>query len=181
MTFSSIRKVRRKRNKECGGYTDLTVRVVSLSLGLMAFFRYLIYVFDKEGRNIKDYPTDHLEQLAIISAVHKGCKLEVFDFQTFSRMSAESVRCEVENARKGLRRDISTPKKEINIKVEAEKKRRRQKKFWTRPVKCVETGQVFSSIRACSAHFNLPHKAVWNALRSGSERNGYHFVFCTKL
>ena len=54
--------------------------------------------------------------------------------------------------------------------------KKRIKKYWSRPVKCVETGQVFPSIKICSNYFGLSHKSIWNSINSGNARNGLHFV-----
>ena len=54
-------------------------------------------------------------------------------------------------------------------------KRQKVKKYWERPVLCVETGQLFSSIRECSEHLGISHKSIWNAINSGKPRHGLHF------
>jgi len=46
---------------------------------------------------------------------------------------------------------------------------------WQRPVQCVETGMVFDSIRDCSEFYGVPYKSIWNAVRSGKAREGFHF------
>ena len=66
---------------------------------------------------------------------------------------------------------------EVESTLYVSPKKQKVKKYWDRPVKCVETGQVFKSIRECCDHLGLSYKSVWNAINSGNARDGYHFVF----
>lgn len=44
-----------------------------------------------------------------------------------------------------------------------------------RPIECVETGERFDSVLDASKHFGISYKAVWNSVRFGTSRQGYHF------
>ena len=53
---------------------------------------------------------------------------------------------------------------------------KKNKRPWNKWIRCVETGQVFPTVRECSNQLGLPYKSVWNAINSGNARDGYHFV-----
>lgn len=55
--------------------------------------------------------------------------------------------------------------------------RNQQKTPWNKWVRCVETGQLFPSVRECSNQLGLPYKSVWNAINNGFARDGMHFVY----
>ena len=54
---------------------------------------------------------------------------------------------------------------------------KKQKRPWNKWIRCIETGQVFPTVRECSDQLGISYKSVWNALNSGNARDGYHFVF----
>lgn len=54
---------------------------------------------------------------------------------------------------------------------------KKQKRPWNKWIRCVETGQVFPTVRECSDQLGISYKSVWNAINSGNARDGYHFIF----
>lgn len=50
---------------------------------------------------------------------------------------------------------------------------------WERCCKCIETGKVYTSVSDCSRDTGISYKAIINALRCGSPRNGLHFAYVT--
>lgn len=51
-----------------------------------------------------------------------------------------------------------------------------QKRSWNKWVKCVETGQVFPSVRECSNQMGIPYTTIINCVKNGNATRGYHFV-----
>lgn len=47
---------------------------------------------------------------------------------------------------------------------------------WLRPVKCVETGEVYNSVRDCSRATGIPYTSVIYAIEHGSPYKGYHYM-----
>ena len=137
---------------------------------------YLVSVF-VDGKNVNSYFSDNLDDLVTIKAMHKDCEICIFDLQDFSTMPKEQVEAEI--AKSGRRWKKSLDKTAVVVvKPEPKPKppRVKQGKYWERSVRCVETGQVFSSIRECSEHLGISHKSIWNAINSGRARHGLHFV-----
>lgn len=51
-----------------------------------------------------------------------------------------------------------------------------QKKMgWCKCVKCVETGEIFPSIRECSRKYEINYRSLYNAIKSGNPRKLLHF------
>lgn len=141
---------------------------------------YLVAVF-VGGKHVNSYFSDNLDDLITIKALHQDCEIDIFDLAGFFRYSREQVEHEIARSGKRWRRSLSmarllSAKPVEKADVEEEKpKKKKSKKFWDRPVKCVETGQVFGSIRECCDHLGLSYKSVWNAINSGNGRCGLHF------
>ena len=72
-----------------------------------------------------------------------------------------------------IKRDSTheVPKETLPEKV------KQPKRPWNKWIRCIETDQLFPSVRACSNTLGLPYKSVWNALNNGFARNGMHFIF----
>ena len=138
---------------------------------------YLVSVF-VDGRNVDSYFSENLDDLITIKALHKDCEINIFDLQSFSTMPKEQVEIEIKKSGERWKRSMDRPAGAPTYTVAKKKlpqKRQKVKKFWERPVLCVETGQVFSSIRECSEHLGIAHKSIWNAINSGKPRHGLHF------
>ena len=136
---------------------------------------YLVSVF-VNGRNVNSYFSENLDDLITIKALHKDCEINIFDLQSFSTMPKEQVDIEIKKSgerwKKSMKRVAVTPQ---HTRKTLPPKRQKVKKYWERPVLCVETGQLFSSIRECSEHLGISHKSIWNAINSGKPRHGLHF------
>ena len=136
---------------------------------------YLVSVFVR-GRNVNSYFSENLDDLVTIKAMHKDCEISIFDLQDFSRMPKEQVEAEIRKSGERWKKSIDKIAMETqHIARQPSIKHKKVKKFWERPVMCVETGQLFSSIRECSEHLGISHKSVWNAINSGKPRHGLHF------
>ena len=136
---------------------------------------YLVSVFVR-GRNVNSYFSENLDDLITIKALHKDCEINIFDLQSFSTMPKEQVEIEIKKSGERWKKSIDKIAMETqHIARQPSIKHKKVKKYWERPVMCVETGQLFSSIRECSEHLGISHKSVWNAINSGKPRHGLHF------
>lgn len=143
----------------------------------MAKHNYLVSVF-VDGRNVNSYFSENLDDLVTIKAMHKDCDISIFDLQEFTTMPREQVESEIRKSGERWKKSMTAPtmpKTQVRQRSKGKQKRKKIKKYWERPVKCVETGQVFSSIRECSEHLGISHKSLWNAINSGKPRRGLHF------
>lgn len=134
---------------------------------------YLIYIFCKK-KYIHSFYTDEIEDVVSYSRAFRDCEIKVLDLQelkflTKSEMNMKIMATSLEKLKAGI---SSKP-----IKMEfIPEKQSKIKKYWKQPIKCVETGEIFSSVRECSKHFKIPYKSLWNAINSGNARDGYHFI-----
>lgn len=149
----------------------------------MGKHNYLVSVF-VEGRNVNSYFSENLDDLVTIKAMHKDCDINIFDLQNFATMPKEQVEAEIRKSAERWKVSLKKPavKPAVTVlsrKSRGKQKRKKIKKYWERPVKCVETGQVFTSIRECSEHLGISHKSLWNAINSGKPRRGLHFKNAT--
>ena len=143
---------------------------------------YLVSVF-VGGRNVNSYYSENLDDLVTIKALHKNCEIEIFNYSDFSYLSEEQVAAEIRKSGERWKKSKDSPVGEATgtvAKKPFSKRRQKVKKYWERPIVCVETGQVFSSIKECSDHLGISHKSIWNAINSGNPRRGLHFVNATK-
>lgn len=51
-----------------------------------------------------------------------------------------------------------------------------EKETWEKKVVCIETGEVFPSIRECSRCHGIIYRSLVNAIQSGNSRKGLHFA-----
>lgn len=145
---------------------------------------YLVSVF-VDGRNVNQYFSENLDDLVTIKALHKDCEISIFDLHNFCSMPKEQVEQEIrksgERWKSSLERSRQrnfSPHLEEKKKVVIEKKPK-PKKYWERPVRCVETGQVFASIRECSDKLGIPYMTIANCIRRKNPTRGVHFVNAT--
>ena len=47
---------------------------------------------------------------------------------------------------------------------------------WFRPVRCVETGEEYDSIRDCSRATGIPYTSIIYSMEHNTPIRGYHFV-----
>lgn len=138
---------------------------------------YLVSVF-VEGKNVDVYYSEKLDDLAVTKALNRGCEIEVFDLINCTQWSKEQIRREIKRLSPSVifssAKNNEDPFSDLLKKPPQQKTK--NKKYWNRPVKCVETGKVYASINACSKSLCIPHKAIWNAINSGNARCGFHFI-----
>ena len=127
---------------------------------------------------VDSFFSENLDNLVTLKAIYGDCEIMVFDLCRFERYTPSQVAHEIQ--RSGHRWKKSLEKKEECVDVEEVAKptikKKKTRKRWNRKVLCIETGEVFSSIRECSERLGLSHKEVWNAINSGNDRNGLHFM-----
>jgi hypothetical protein len=140
----------------------------------MAKNNYLVSVF-VDGRNVDSYFSENLDDLVTIKAMHKGSEISIFDLQKNVKMTEKQVIAEINKSVERWKKSMETPVETKTGTIVRKKKREKVNKFWERPVRCVETGQVFATIRKCSNHFKISYKSIWNAINSGRSRHGLHF------
>lgn len=51
-----------------------------------------------------------------------------------------------------------------------------KKRTWNKWIRCVETGQVFPTVRECSKQMGIPYTTIINCVKKGNATRGYHFV-----
>lgn len=142
----------------------------------MAKHNYLVSVF-VDGRNENSYFSENLDDLVTIKAMHKDCEICIFDLLDFSTMPKEQVEAEI--VKSGRRWKKSLDKTAVVVvKQEPKPKppRVKQGKYWERSVRCVETRQVFRSIRDCSEKTGIPYTTIVNCIKNKNATRGVHFV-----
>lgn len=110
--------------------------------------------FVRNGKVIEQHVLYSNEQVKVFTAIgrKKGCEIEVYGI------------CLSEN-RIDANNDIS-----IKNITEAEKK------DWSRTIRCVETGQLFATMRECSKHTGIPYMTIVNCVKNKNATRGLHFV-----
>lgn len=139
---------------------------------------YFVSVF-VDGKNVNSYFSDNLDDLITIKALHKDCEITIFDINNFVHYSHEQVEHEIVKSGQRWKKSLKIPRFRVEYPKHIDPdrpKKQKVKKYWDRPVKCVETGRVFKSIRECCDHLGLSYKSVWNAINSGNGRCGLHFI-----
>ena len=145
---------------------------------------YLVSVFVR-GRNVNSYFSENLDDLITIKALNKDCEINIFDLQSFSTMPKEQVEIEIKKSgerwKKSLDRNfVEKPQSTERTQKSSQKKPEKKKKYWERTVMCVETGQVFQTIRECSEKTGIPYMTIVNCIKNKNATRGVHFVNATK-
>lgn len=144
--------------------------------------KYFVAVY-VGGKNSHSFYADDLDMLVTINTLLRGCEIDVLEMQDCRLLSREEVSAEIRRSGAKVRDQLEgrkeaevTPPPVVTIVPSPVKQPYRPKKYWERKVRCVETGQVFRSIRECCEQLGISHKSLWNALNSKRPRNGLHFV-----
>lgn len=118
-------------------------------------YKYLAH-YVKDGKVVNSEFCKTLEEVNVLRAIAlgKGYKFELLDFAS-----------------------VSEPPKEPIPQIE--KETFKSKIAWERKVRCVETGKVYASVRDCSKDTGIKYRALINAIKNGTQRNGLHFVSYT--
>lgn len=149
-------------------------------------YNYFVSVF-VAGKNVSSYWSDNLDDLVTIKAMYKGCDICIFDFHNFAQLSVEDVQREIGLASSRWRKSLEKPAPIVVLEelpseeVAAKPKKSKPRKYWERPVMCVETGQVFASIRECSDKLGIPYMTIANCIRRGNTTRGVHFSNAPKM
>lgn len=115
---------------------------------------YLISVFNKEGKNVDLSYSENLEDLLTIKVLFPQCFIEIAD----------------------LRNMILLSDSEVEKEFETQQKKAFEKDSWAKRIRCVETGQVFRSLRECSIRKGIQYKTLYNAILNNASVNGIHFI-----
>ena len=109
-------------------------------------------------------------------------EITIFDIKNFVHYTQSQVENEIAKSAKRWKQSLRHERivSELPRPAVERIERKKVKKYWDRPVKCVETGQVFDTIRDCCDHLGLSYKSVWNAINNGRSRCGLHFVDARK-
>lgn len=116
--------------------------------------RYLLS-FVHNGKVIEQHILDSEEQVQVFKSIAKakGYVAEMFKYESSHKSSP---------AADNLRIIDEFPHPE--------------KQEWCKTVRCVETGELFPSIREAARKYGILYKSIFNAIRSGNPRKGLHFV-----
>lgn len=116
---------------------------------------YLIS-YSRNGKVIEQHFLHTVEEVEVFKAIahSKNCMADVF------KLTDDTEESDLTNYD-----DIVEEKHQGKIK-----------KFWNRPVKCVETGDIYLTIRECQKKMGISYKSLYNAIKSGNPRNGLHFI-----
>ena len=129
---------------------------------------------------MNSYYSENLDDLVTIKAMHKDCEISIFDLNTFIRMPKEQVEMEIKKSgerwkKTGFRATV-TQQHARSSKTSVKQKVGIRQNGWERPVKCVETGQVFRSIRDCCEKTGIPYMTIVNCIKNKNATRGVHFV-----
>lgn len=138
-----------------------------------------VFVDDK---NVNSYFSENLDELVTIKALYGNCEINIFDPYEFVRFTPEQVEREIVKSGRRWKRSLEKPTIVEDTPQQPEKpKKEKWKKYWERSVLCVETGQVFSSIRECSDKLGIPYMTITNCIKNKNATRGVHFVNAPKI
>lgn len=124
--------------------------------------KYFVSIF-REGKCVKTMFVEGKDKLSVLRATNQGCEITAFSLDGINPFKEER------------------PKKVSKLRTLPDNKRISNRfKNWGLTVKCLETGQVFSSIRECSDAMGIPYTTIVNCLKNGNQTRGYHFVYSNK-
>ena len=122
---------------------------------------------------IKKYGWDGFEHLILYDGLTKeqACKLEQKLIAEYNRKPSprKGAIVSAESREKMRLAKLGKPQNQ-------ETKEKRSKSQW-KPVICVETGEIFESVKAATAHFGLKKDRISSAIRKGRKVNGFTWQF----
>ncbi len=142
---------------------------------------YFISVFVC-NKHAESFFSEDLDELRNIRTFFPDCEICVFDMKSFEVMPKAQVEKEIKAARlrwkKSLEKSLRKEPERKKVVVKKPKKVK-PKKYWSRRVLCVETGEVFNTIRECSEKMGIPYMTITNCLKNKNATRGLHFVNCS--
>lgn len=123
-------------------------------------YNYLVS-FTKKGKVVDLYFLQTVDEVEVFTAIahSRGCKVEFF------RLNDDVPAQELNKEPIESKEPSEAPKKPTNYT------------YWERPVQCLETGEIFPSIKECAKKYGISYKSLYNCIRSGNPRKGLHFFF----
>jgi hypothetical protein len=140
---------------------------------------YFVSVF-VGGKNVNSYYLGSLDDLPDIKFRYKECEISILDLHTFEQYPREQVEKEIQEAIMRCVRPKEKPSEVVKVEVVKKPKKVKPKKYWDRPVLCVETGEVFKTIKECSIKTGIPYMTITNCIKNGNPTRGLHFVNAPK-
>lgn len=118
-------------------------------------YNYLIS-FVRNGKVVEQHFLKTIEEVKVFTAIahSKGCMVEVNGVAMADKYSTTND----------------------DVTITRSRFKKPEKIGWEKSVMCVETGEVFQSIKECQRRYVLNYRSLVNALKSGNPRNGLHFV-----
>lgn len=113
--------------------------------------RYLVTLWHK-CKNVALLPVDNLDVLRTIRSIYKHDKVEVVDMETFEEKKPEKKESEP-------------------------KSRKRTMRPWAMKIRCVETGEQWSSIAECQRQTGISFFSLNSACKTGKPVGGQHFEY----
>lgn len=136
---------------------------------------YFVSIF-VDGKNVGSHYSEDLTELVTVKAMYKGCELDILDMNTFQHLSEYEVRQKVNESVRSWKMALAV-KPVVEEKAEPQYVHRpKGKDVWKRAVMCVETKQVFQSIRECSEKIGIPYMTIANCIKNGNATRGVHFI-----
>lgn len=143
---------------------------------------YLVAAF-VGGKYVNSYFSENLDDLVTIKAIHRDCEISIFNILDFSTMPADQVEAEIKKSGERWKKSLQN-KPAIIVKQEKPVTKPqvvRKIKYWERSVRCVETGQVFRSVRDCCEKTGIPYMTIVNCIKNKNATRGVHFVDVTPI
>lgn len=112
---------------------------------------FLAFTKDEKVTELHVLYSDEQVQVFTALARNKGCEVEVFGIEIQEKELSNNT---------------------ISVKNITETK----KKDWSKTILCVETGQIYATIRECSNQTGIPYMTIVNCIKNGNATRGLHFV-----
>lgn len=72
--------------------------------------------------------------------------------------------------------DLSGKVEKVESDITQTEQCQAQKRSWNKWIRCMETGQVFPTVRECSNQMKIPYTTIINCVKNGNATRGFHFV-----